>query len=544
MIQRKLLLTTALIYANGELHLGHLVENVRADTWKRFQHMRGHDCLLIGGSDCHGTPIMLNAEKQGITPEELINKSRASQFQDLQDFGISFDNFYLTHSEENKQLSEQIFLKLAAADLIETKTIKQAYDPVKEMFLPDRFIKGTCPKCKAADQYGDGCEVCGATYSPIDLINPKSVVSNATPIEKESEHLFFNLPRLEQPLREWLQQNHIPTQLSNKLQEWFDTGLKSWDISRDAPYFGFEIPNHPNKYFYVWLDAPIGYLASLENYCKTHPEKTLKQYWDKNSDAEIYHFIGKDIIYFHALFWPALLMGANYRLPTQIQVNGFLTINGEKLSKSRGNFINAKDYLRVLSPCYLRYYLAAKLNNHIEDIDLNFEDFKNRVNADLIGKYINLASRSAGFITKYFNGHLATAIDTPELLEKFADAENSIADDFEQLALSQAMRKIMELADMANHYVAEKAPWKMIKEENQQEATQQVCTTILNLFRILSIYLKPVIPHTIKKVEEFLNIPELSWQDLRTILLGHTINPFTPLLQRIEDDQVASLLKK
>lgn len=544
MKQRKILLTTALIYANGQLHLGHLVENVRADTWKRFQGMRGHDCLLIGGSDCHGTPIMLNAEKQGLSPEELINNSRASQLEDLNAFGISFDNFYLTHSKENQTLSETIFLKLEAAGLIETKTITQAYDPVKEMFLADRFIKGNCPKCKAADQYGDGCEACGATYSPTDLINPKSVISNATPIEKTSEHLFFKLQDLEKPLQEWLSQDHIPSQLSNKLQEWFTSGLKSWDISRDAPYFGFEIPNHPKKYFYVWLDAPIGYLASLEHYCETHPEKSLAEYWGKTSDAEIYHFIGKDIIYFHSLFWPAMLMAADLRLPTKINVNGFLTINGEKLSKSRGNFINARNYLNLLSPCYLRYYLATRLNNQIEDIDFNFEDFRNRVNADLIGKYINLASRSAGFITKYHEGRLATMLDNDALVKRFVDMQESIAQDFENLLLSQAVRKIMELADLANQYVAEKAPWKMVKDESQQAAVQPVCTTILNLFRILSIYLKPIIPHTVEKAEAFLNIDPLVWQDVQTPLLNHQINPFTPLLQRVEEDQVNKLLQQ
>lgn len=541
MTQRKILLTTALIYANGQLHLGHLVENIRADIFKRFQQLNGHDCLFVGGSDCHGTPIMLNAEKQGITPETLINASREAQMADLAEFGISFDNFYLSHSEENKTLSSEFFLALESAGFIEKRVIKQAFDPEKAMFLPDRFIKGECPKCHALDQYGDGCEACGATYSPVELKNPTSVVSNATPIEKESEHLFFKLQDLEKPLQRWLSENHVPEQIANKLKEWFGTGLKAWDISRDAPYFGFEIPGHPGKYFYVWLDAPIGYLASLENFCKTHPDYKLGDYWNKDSKAEVHHFIGKDIVYFHGLFWPAILMAADKRTPSKINVNGFLTVNGEKLSKSRGNFINARTYLEALAPCYLRYYLAAKLNNHIEDIDLNFEDFRLRVNADLVGKYVNIASRCAGFITKHFDGQLANHFDDASLVESFVKQSTEIATDFDALATSQAIRKIMELADQANQYIAEKAPWKRIKEENQKAHVQQICTTALNLFRILSLYLKPIIPDTVAKVEDFLNIKPMTWADVNAPLLNHTINPFKPLLQRVEQSQLDTL---
>lgn len=542
MSQNKLLLTTALIYANGELHLGHLVENIRADIYKRYHKLRGRDCLLIGGSDCHGTPIMLNAEKHGMSPEQLIQQSHESQAEDLKGFAIDFDNFYLTHSTENKALSSEFFLKLEKKGLIETKTIRQAFDEVKQMFLPDRFIKGECPKCHAKDQYGDGCEVCGTTYDPSDLITPRSVLSDSTPIEKETEHLFFKLPAMAESLKKWLDNEHVPKQLVNKLSEWFDAGLKNWDISRDAPYFGFEIPNHANKYFYVWLDAPIGYLASLENFCQQHPQYSLNEFWAQDSQAEVQHFIGKDIVYFHALFWPAVLMAADKRTPNKINVNGFLTINGEKLSKSRGNFINAKHYLKHLSPTYLRYYFAAKLNNHIEDFDFNIEDFKQRVNADLIGKYVNIASRCAGFIKKHFNEKLSTTLDNPELLHTFREAGVELEQFYEDLQFSHAMRKIMELADMANQYIAEHAPWSLIKIDGKQEQVHHICTTALNLFRLLSIYLKPVIPRVVQAVESFLNIEPLCWDDLHKSLLDHKINKFKPLLSRIEQSQIDELL--
>lgn len=542
MNQKKYLLTTAMIYANGDLHLGHLVENIRADVFKRFQKMLGHHCLLIGGSDCHGTPIMLNAEKQGITPEQLIEKSRTSQQQDLKDFHIDFDNFYLTHSPENKTLSAEIYKKCEAKGDVEKREIQQAYDPIKNMFLPDRYIKGECPKCHTKDQYGDNCESCGATYDPTDLINPKSMISDATPIEKKSEHYFFKLQNYQTALKNWINQGHLQPQIANKLQEWFETGLKAWDISRDAPYFGFEIPGVPGKYLYVWLDAPIGYLASLKNYCDTHDDAAFDDYFTKGASAELYHFIGKDIINFHALFWPAMLMSAELRTPTGIKVNGFLTLNGAKLSKSRSNFINARDYLNLLSPTYLRYYLAAKLNSNVEDIDLNLEDFMLRVNSDLIGKYINIASRSASFINKKFNNQLSDCLDNPTLIETLLNSAQSIAQNFETLDYSHAIRDIMTLADQANQYIAEKAPWQMIKDEGKQAETQRVCTTALNAFLILTTYLKPVIPEIAEKVEVFLNIAPLTWQSIQTPLLNHTICQFKPLLGRIEQSQLDALL--
>lgn len=538
--QRKILVTSALPYANGDIHLGHLVETIQTDIWARFQKMRGHDCKYICGSDAHGTPIMLSAEKLGLTPEALIEKIHLAHTADFHDFHIEFDNFHTTHSAENQQLAELIYTRLKERGDILTKTIEQAFDPIKNMFLPDRFVKGECPRCQATDQYGDGCEVCGATYSPTDLKNPLSVLSGATPILKQSVHYFFDLPQYEVILKQWTQE-HLQEQMRNKLDEWFDTGLQTWDISRDAPYFGFEIPGEPGKYFYVWLDAPIGYMASFKNLCQRQPELNFDEYWQADSKTELYHFIGKDILYFHALFWPAMLHGANFRKPTAIFTHGFLTIDGQKMSKSRGTFIKARTYLDHLDAEFLRYYFAAKLNSKVEDIDLSLDDFAQRVNADLVGKVINIASRCSSFITNYFKGQLATSCSDAILLEVFAEAGQSIAQAYEGREYSRAIREIMELADRANQYINDKKPWALIKEDNRRQATHEICTLGINLFRVLMVYLKPVLPITAQKVEAFLNIPPLSWQDSLKPLFNHVINPFIPLLQRIDKDQILAI---
>lgn len=542
MQQRKILVTTALIYANGDLHLGHLVENIRCDIWVKFQRLQHHDVLHIGGSDCHGTPIMINAEKQGLSPEQLVTESRARQQRDFKDFGIDFDNFYLTHSPENKALCVHIYKALEKKGDIEKRVIAQAFDPIKQMFLPDRFIKGTCPRCGAHDQYGDGCEQCGATYAPTELKNPKSILSEATPETRESEHYFFKLENYTQALKTWINAGHLQTQVANKLKEWFTAGLLSWDISRDEPYFGFEIPDAPGKYFYVWLDAPIGYLASLANLAARRPDIRVEDYWHKDSTAEVYHFLGKDIIYFHALFWPAMLMSADYRTPTALFVNGFLTINGEKLSKSRGNFILARTYLDHLDPEYLRYYLATRLTPHLDDIDLNFEEFAARVNADLVGKYVNLASRTASFITQKFNGKLSDTLHDPQLYADMQAVASSIKESYEVLDYARVTRTIMELADRANQYVAQHAPWQLIKEDSTKAVAHAVCTQALNCFCLLSLYLKPILPNTVARVEDFLKIPALDFAHELAPLLNHTINPFTPLLQRIDQSTLDKLV--
>lgn len=539
---RHILITTALYYANGQLHLGHMLETIQADIWARFQRSRGNQCLFISGDDAHGTPIMLSAQKQGISPETLISAVHGDHLADFEHFYISFDNFYTTHSEENKILSNLIYERLQSKGDIAKRTITQAYDPEKNIFLADRFIKGECPRCGAKDQYGDNCESCGATYNPKDLINPKSSLSGATPIEKKSEHYFFRLENYSDFLQKWVQQDGIQSQVAHKLNEWFELGLKQWDISRDAPYFGFEIPNAPNKYFYVWLDAPIGYMASLKNLASHNPQVDFEKYWQKNSDTELYHFIGKDIVYFHALFWPALLSGANFRLPTGIFVHGFLTINGQKMSKSRGTFITAKQYATYLKPEYLRYYFAAKLTAQVEDIDLNFTDFMARINADLVGKYINLASRCAGFINKMFQGKLATTLANPALYNEFVDAGHKIADHFESRNYNQAIRQIMMLADRANQYIDQHKPWVLAKEADKEALVQAVCTQGLNFFRVLSIYLMPILPETAKKVAAFLNVDSLDWHELTNPLLNHQINVFKPLLTRVTEQDIERLL--
>ncbi len=545
---RKILVTSALPYANGSIHIGHLVEYIQTDIWVRFQKMRGHRCHYVCADDTHGTPVMLRAEQEGIPLEALIERVHGEHFRDFSDFSIAFDNYHSTHSDENRVLSQGIYRRLDQAGLITKRTIEQLYDPEKEMFLSDRFIKGGCPKCKAEDQYGDSCEVCGATYAPTELINPYSALSGATPISKASEHHFFKLGECEAFLKEWLnpEGDNPPLQLeaANKMNEWFEAGLRDWDISRDAPYFGFEIPDAPGKFLYVWLDAPVGYMASFKNLCEKEG-LDFDSYWQPDSDAELYHFIGKDILYFHALFWPATLKYAGYRTPTKICVHGFLTVDGQKMSKSRGTFIMARTYLEHLNPEYLRYYFAAKLSDRIEDIDLNLEDFTARVNSNLVGKYINIASRSAGFISKRFDGQLASTLeqDGAKLVADIQAQAAQIAARFEARQFSEAMREIMALADQANEYVSDKAPWAMAKQEDQKQQLHEVCTAIINAFRLLSIYLKPVLPKLAGEVEAFLNIAPLQWQDIDTLLIGHTINPYRHLVKRIEQKQIDAMVE-
>jgi methionyl-tRNA synthetase len=539
---RHMLVTSALPYANGAIHLGHLVEYIQTDIWVRFQKMQGHQAIYVCADDAHGTPIMLRAQAEGITPEELIDRTWHEHVADFADFHIGFDHYHSTHSPENRELAEIIYRRLKAGGHIYSRTIKQAYDPVKEMFLPDRFIKGECPRCGAAEQYGDSCEICGATYAPTDLRNAVSVVSGARPIEKESEHYFFKLGDFEPMLREWTAAGHIQPEIRNKLNEWFEAGLQDWDISRDAPYFGFEIPDAPGKYFYVWLDAPIGYMASFKHYCAQHPELDFDVWWGKESETELYHFIGKDIAYFHTLFWPAMLYGSGFRTPTAVWCHGFLTVNGQKMSKSRGTFITARTYLEHLNPEYLRYYFAAKLGAGIEDLDLNLEDFQLRVNSDLVGKVVNIASRCAGFINKKFAGRLAAACSEAELYEQFAAARGRIAELYEQREFGHAIREIMTLADHANQYIDAQKPWVLAKQAGNEQQVQAVCSTGLNLFRVLIAYLKPVLPQLATASEAFLNIPPLGWDDVAAPLTDHSINKFKPLLTRVEKEKVDAML--
>ncbi|MGX9459651.1 methionine--tRNA ligase [Shewanella sp. A14] len=538
--QRKILVTSALPYANGPIHLGHMLEYIQTDIWSRFQKLRGHECYYICADDAHGTPIMLKAQQMGITPEEMIAQVQQEHQQDFADFNIQFDNFHSTHSDENRTLANDIYLKLRDGGYIKTRTISQLFDPEKSMFLPDRFVKGTCPKCKSEDQYGDNCDSCGATYSTTDLINPKSAVSGATPIMKDTEHFFFDLPAFEGMLKEWIQSGSLQQEMANKLNEWFEQGLQQWDISRDAPYFGFEIPDAPGKFFYVWLDAPIGYMGSFKNLCDKRDDVNFDDFWGLNSTAEVYHFIGKDIVYFHSLFWPAMLEGAGIRKPTSVYAHGYVTVNGAKMSKSKGTFIKARTYLDNLDPEYLRYYYAAKLNSRIDDLDLNLEDFSQRVNSDLVGKLVNLASRTAGFISKRFDGKLAKVTDN-SLTETFLAKSEIIADFYENREFGKAMREIMALADIANAYVADAAPWQLIKQEDKQVEAHQVCSNALNLFRILVTYLKPVLPKLAENVEGFLQLT-LTWNNLSQDLAGHEIAPFKALMQRIESKSIDAII--
>ena len=538
------MVSSALPYANGSIHMGHLVEYVQSDIWARFQKLRGHQCTYICAADAHGTPIMIKAREQGVTPEELVTRVAAEQHEDLKAFGIAFDNFHTTHSEECKQIVYRIYHALKDAGHIYTKVIEQAYDKQENMFLPDRFVCGTCPRCKSDDQYGDACEVCGATYSPNDLIDPVSVLSGTQPVWKNSEHYFFRLSNFGERLRTWIKSAELHPHITSKLEEWFSAGLRDWDISRDAPYFGFKIPDTDDKYFYVWLDAPIGYLASFLHLCARREDLDFEAYWNADSANEVYHFIGKDIVYFHTLFWPAVLDGASFRMPTSVFAHGFLTVNGKKMSKSRGTFIKARTYLNNLDPNHLRYYYAAKLGPGMDDIDLNLDDFRARVNSDLIGKLVNIASRCAGFISKRFAGKLATALDDEALFNEITAASETIADHYEKREYSKAMRIIMASADKANRYIESKKPWLMIKHESQADDVQAVCTQGLNLFRTLMIYLTPVLPAMASDVQKLFREEPWSWSQAATPLLGQTINRYEPLLTRVEASQVERMVEQ
>lgn len=540
--QRTILVTSALPYANGSLHLGHILEAIQTDIWVRFQNMRGNQCHYVCADDAHGTAIMLKAKEQGISSEALIAQVQKEHEQDFAGFLINFDNFYSTHSEENRHYSELIYKRLRDNQHIEVREIEQLFDPEKEMFLADRFIKGTCPKCKTDDQYGDNCEACGSTYSPRDLINPYSTISGAKPIIKKSEHYFFTLPKLAEFLKQWTRAGHLQEQVANKMQEWLDSGLQAWDISRDAPYFGFEIPDAPGKYFYVWLDAPVGYMASFQNLCD-RKGLNFDEFWAKDSKAELYHFIGKDIINFHALFWPAMLHSAEFRTPTGVFAHGFLTVNGQKMSKSRGTFINAKSYLEHLDPEYLRYYFACKLNAQVDDLDLNFEDFIQRVNADLVNKLVNIASRCARFIEKGHNGVLSERLDAPELWQEAVGISSKVAELYEKREYGKAMREIMHIADLANKYIDEKAPWALAKQEGKEQEVHDICSMGINLFRLLMIYLSPVLPNTRLASEAFL-ADTLDWSsDAIEPLLAHKIEAFKPLMKRVEQKHIDALLQ-
>ncbi|URL01484.1 methionine--tRNA ligase [Avibacterium sp. 20-126] len=539
---RKILVTCALPYANGPIHLGHMLEHIQADIWVRFQRMRGNEIYFVCADDAHGTPIMLKADQMGITPEQLIADVQQKHIADFEGFNISFDNYHSTHSEENRELAQCIYRKLKENGFIKSRTISQLFDPEKQMFLPDRFVKGTCPKCKSPDQYGDNCEVCSATYSPTELINPRSTVSGATPVLKESEHFFFDLPSFEAMLKEWIRSGSLQQEVANKMQEWFEAGLQQWDISRDAPYFGFKIPDTENKYFYVWLDAPIGYMASFKNLCERKGDLDFNDFWRQDSQTELYHFIGKDIMYFHSLFWPAMLEGAELRKPDNIFVHGYVTVNGEKMSKSRGTFIQAATYLKHLDPEYLRYYYAAKLGNRIDDLDLNLEDFVQRVNTDVVNKLVNLASRNAGFIQKRFDGELAATLQDPQLFAEFTAQSEQIAAYYENREFGKAIREIMTLTDKANKYIDEKAPWVIAKEEGREQELQQVCSMGIQLFRVLMGYLKPVLPKLAERAEAFLQA-EITWDNLATPLLAHKIAPFKALFSRLEMKQIEQMIE-
>ena len=541
---RRILVTNALPYANGALHLGHMVGFVQADIWTRFQRLRGHQATFVGGDDQHGTPIMLSAEKLGLSSQELIDQTEAQHKESLDGFLIKLDNYSGTHTKQNKALSQSIYNKLKDAGHIDVKIIKQAFDEEKGMFLPDRYVKGTCPKCKTPDQYGDNCEACGATYDTTDLIDPYSVLSGKAPIEKESEHYFFKVSEFEDMLSRWKNSGSLQPEIANKLDEWFESGLIDWDISRDAPYWGFEIPDAPGKYFYVWLDAPIGYMASHKIHCDNAGDD-WDSYWlkEKSNETELYHFIGKDIVRFHTLFWPAMLDAADFRTPNSVFVHGFLTVDGAKMSKSRGTFIQAKTYLEHLNPEYLRYYFAAKIGNNVADMDLNLDDFTARINSDLVGKMVNIASRCAGFISKRFDGQLASVSAAPELHQAFVDASESIATRYEKREFSQAMREIMALADKANQFIDENKPWVLIKDESKLDEVQKVCTAGINAFRSLCILLKPVLPNLVAQSEQFLNIDELIWSDIEITLTNEKINKFKPLMTRIESDSIEKMIE-
>lgn len=550
---RKILVTSALPYANGSIHLGHMVEHIQTDVWVRFQKLRGHECHYCCADDTHGTPVMLAAQKQGIAPEDMIAKVREEHLADFTGFFIGYDNYYSTHSPENKQFSQDIYRALKANGKIESRVIEQLFDPEKQMFLPDRFVKGECPKCHAQDQYGDNCEVCGTTYSPTELINPYSAVSGAKPELRESEHFFFKLGECADFLKAWTSGNnphdgkpHLQPEALNKMKEWLgegeETTLSDWDISRDAPYFGFEIPDAPGKYFYVWLDAPVGYMASFKNLCD-RIGVDFDEYFKADSQTEMYHFIGKDILYFHALFWPAMLHFSGHRAPTGVYAHGFLTVDGQKMSKSRGTFITAKSYLEQgLNPEWMRYYIAAKLNSKIEDIDLNLQDFISRVNSDLVGKYVNIAARASGFIAKRFEGRLKDVADS-ELLAKLTAQSEAIAECYESREYAKALRDIMALADIVNEYVDANKPWELAKQEGQDERLHEVCSELINAFTMLTAYLAPVLPQTAANAAKFLNLEAITWANTRETLGKHAINKYEHLMQRVEQKQVDDLIE-
>ena len=542
MSKRRILVTSALPYANGDLHLGYMLEAIQTDIWVRFQKMMGNECHYVCADDAHGTPIMLKANEMGIEPETLIEQVRISHQADLNDFHIDFSQYHSTHSEENREISELIYNRLNDSGYIKKRVISQSFDPEKEMFLPDRYIKGECPKCGADDQYGDNCEVCGATYSTTEIKNARSVISGAAPIEKDSEHYFFDLPQFEKELKNWTKAGHLQEQVGNKLAEWFEQGLQQWDISRDSPYFGFKIPGTEDKYFYVWLDAPIGYMASFKKLCD-NSELNFDDFFNKDSDTELYHFIGKDIVYFHALFWPATLMGSDFRTPNAVFAHGFLSVNGHKMSKSRGTFIQARTYLDNLDAEYLRYYYASKLTAKIDDIDLNLEDFKQRVNSDLVGKVVNIASRSASFVVKKFDKELSSDCIDKDLYNEFVETGSDIAKHYEARNFNQAMRLIMKLADKANQYIDEKKPWQLAKVEGSEREVHEITSLAINLFKVLMTYLKPVLPEMAKRSEEFLNLETLAWSNIETPLTNHKINKFKPLMTRIEDEQIGQMIE-
>lgn len=541
---RNILVTNALPYANGPIHMGHLLGYIQADIWVRAMRAMGHMVTYVCADDAHGTAIMLRAEANGITPEQLIAQVQQQHERDFSNFGIEFDHYDSTHSDTNQARAAEIYIKNRDAGHIAVRPVNQLFDPEKGMFLSDRFIKGDCPKCKAEDQYGDACEVCGTTYNATELLNPRSTLSGATPVEKSSDHYFFKLPDFSEYLQKWTRdQGRLPVSIANKLDEWFDAGLSDWDISRDAPYFGFEIPDAPNKYFYVWVDAPIGYMSSFENYIKTkRPDLSFDDYWKQDSKNEVYHFIGKDIVYFHALFWPAMLEGANYRTPTGLFVNGFLTVNGQKMSKSRGTFIKAETYAEHLNPEQLRYYFASKLSDKVEDSDLNLEDFVQKVNSDLVGKVVNIASRCAKFINKDFNNTLSANCAEPELLQSFIDAGEQIIKSYESREFSSAIRDIMALADKANQYIDEKKPWALAKLEGQEQQVHEVCSVGINLFRQLAVYLAPVLPNLAQQVQAFLQLESFDFASRQHILINHQIAQFQPLMQRVDKAKVEAMV--
>lgn len=541
---RKILVTNALPYANGPIHMGHLLGYIQADIWVRAMRAMGHDVTYVCADDAHGTAIMLRAEANGISPEEQIANVQKEHIRDFDGFGVHFDHYDSTHSDANKARSTDIYIKNREAGNIAVRPVTQLFDPEKGMFLSDRFIKGTCPKCKSEDQYGDSCEVCGTTYNATELLNPRSTLSGATPVEKSSDHYFFKLPNFSEYLQKWTRdEGRLPLSIANKLDEWFEAGLADWDISRDAPYFGFEIPDAPNKYFYVWVDAPIGYMSSFENYIKTkRPDLNFDDFWKKDSQNDVYHFIGKDIVYFHALFWPAMLEGANYRTPTGLFVNGFLTVNGQKMSKSRGTFIKAETYLQHLNPEYLRYYFASKLSDKVEDSDLNLDDFVQKVNSDLVGKVVNIASRCAKFINSNFNNTLSADCAETELVQSFIDAGDSIAAAYEAREFSTAIREIMALADRANQYIDEKKPWALAKQEGQEQQVLDVCSVGINLFRQLAVYLAPVLPTLAKQVQDFLKLESFDFESRKQVLVSHEIAQFQPLMQRVDPKAVAAMV--